>query len=111
MSAEPKSYDIYSLKTGQPVAKINAEGVVQSEGDPQAVATLKTLMQHEIIIRQLEFDADLQNLDEEEYDPYPEESMCYIGLVTLSPNDPSYFKAFLRRLPYVSFYAAHPSDE
>jgi hypothetical protein len=111
MSADPGSYDIYSLKTGQPVARISAEGVVQGEGDPQAVATLKSLMQHEIIIRQLELDADPQNLAEEEYDPYPEESMCYIGLVTLSPGDPSYFKAFLRRLPYVSFYAARPSDE
>lgn len=105
-----RGYAVYDLKTGQLAARINAEGVVQSEGDPQAVVTLKTLMQRDIVIREHQIDFDPQNADEE-YDPYPEENMCYFGVVTLRPDDPSYFKAFLHRLPYISFYEARPSME
>ena len=109
MSGEAKSYSIYSLKTGRLVARISPEGDVQSEGDSEAVATLKALMQRDIIIREHQIDFDPQQTDEE-YDPYPEENMCYFGLVTLRPGDPSYFGAFLRRLPYISFYEARPTD-
>ena len=37
----------------------------------------------------------------EEYDPFPEESMCNFGLITFRPGDPEYLTAFLRRLPYI----------
>jgi hypothetical protein len=109
MSVETKNYDIYDLKTGLLAARINAEGAVQSEGNPEAVAALQKLMQREIIILEHQIDVDPQNTDEE-YEPYPEENMCYFGVVTLQPGDPSYFKAFLRRLPYISFYEARPSN-
>ena len=109
MSVEAKSYTIYSLKTGRLAARISSEGDVQSEGDPEAVATLKALMQRDIAIREHQIDFDPQQTDEE-YDPYPEENMCYFGVVTLRPGDPSYLKAFLRRLPYISYYEARPSD-
>ena len=109
MSVEIKSYDIYDLKTGQFAARIKDDGVVQSEGNPEAIAALQKLMQREIVILEHQIDGDPQNTDEE-YEPYPEENMCYFGMVTLRPGDPSYFKAFLRRLPYISFYEARPSD-
>jgi hypothetical protein len=109
MSVETKSYDIFDLKTGQLAARISAEGVVQSASNPEVVAALQKLMQREIVILEHQIDVDPQNTDEE-YEPYPEENMCYFGVVTLRPGDPSYFKAFLRRLPYISFYEARPSD-
>lgn len=109
MSAEAKSYAIYDLKTGQLAAKISSDGLVQSDSNPEVVAALKTLMQRDIVIREHQIDFDPQSTDEE-YDPYPEENMCYFGVVTLRPGDPSYFKAFLRRLPYISFYEARPLD-
>lgn len=109
MSVETKNYDIYNLKTGLVVAKISVEGVVQNDGDPEAMAALQKLMQREIVILEHQIDVDPQHTDEE-YEPYPEENMCYFGVVTLRPGDPSYFKAFLRRLPYISFYEARPSD-
>jgi hypothetical protein len=109
MSAEAKSYAIYDLKTGQLAAKISSDGLVQSDSNPEVVAALKTLMQRDIVIHEHQIDFDPQNTDEE-YDPYPEENMCYFGVVTLRPGDPSYFKAFLRRLPYISFYEARPLD-
>ncbi|HLJ32387.1 MAG TPA: hypothetical protein VKU38_02000 [Ktedonobacteraceae bacterium] len=110
MSVETKSYDIYDLKTGQLAARISAEGIVKSVGDTEAVVALQKLMQREIVILEHQIDVDPQNT-EEEYEPYPEENMCYFGMVTLRPDDPSYFKAFLRRLPYISFYEARPSNE
>ena len=109
MSVEAKSYAIYSLKTGRLAARISPEGEVQSEGDPEAVATLRALMQRDIVIREHQINFDPQQTDEE-YDPYPEENMCYFGVVTLRPSDPSYLTAFLRRLPYISYYEARPSD-
>ena len=108
MSIETKSYDIYNVKTGLPVAKISSEGVVQSDGDPEAIAALQKLMQREIVILEHQIDVDPQNA-EEDYEPYPEENMCYFGMVTLRPGDPAYFSAFLRRLPYISIYEARPS--
>lgn len=109
MSVETKNYDIYNLKTGQLVARISADGVVQSIGDTEVVAALQKLMHREIVILEHQIDVDPQHTDEE-YEPYPEENMCYFGVVTLRPGDASYFKAFLRRLPYISFYEARPSD-
>ncbi|MEO8970556.1 MAG: hypothetical protein ABI406_03025 [Ktedonobacteraceae bacterium] len=109
MSVETKNYDIYDLKTGKLAARINTEGVVQNVGDPEAVAILQKLMQREIVILEHQIDVDPQNTDEE-YEPYPEENMCYFGMITLRPDDPPYFKAFLRRLPYISFYEARSSD-
>ncbi|HLX41609.1 MAG TPA: hypothetical protein VKR42_13835 [Ktedonobacteraceae bacterium] len=109
MSVETKSYDIYDLKTGQLAARISPDGVVQSKGDPEAIATLQKLMRREIVILEHQIDVDPQQTDEE-YEPYPEENMCYFGVVTLRPGDPSYFQAFLRRLPYISFYEARPSN-
>ena len=109
MSVETKSYDIYDLKTGQLAARISADGVVQSKGDPEAIAAIQKLMKSEIVILEHQIDVDPQHTDEE-YEPYPEENMCYFGVVTLRPGDPSYFQAFLRRLPYISFYEARPSN-
>ncbi len=109
MSGEAKSYAIYNLKTGRLAARISPEGVVQSEGDPEAVARLQALMQRDIIISEHQINFDPQHADEE-YDHYPEENMCYFGVVTLRPGDPSYLKAFLHRLPYISYYEARPSD-
>ena len=109
MSEEVKSYDIYNLKTGQLAARMSLDGTVQSEGDPEAAATLKSLMQRDIVILEHQINFDSQKADEE-YEPYPEESMCYFGMVTLRPSDPGYFQAFLRRLPYISYYEARPSD-
>jgi hypothetical protein len=109
MHREAKSHAIYDLKTGQLAARISPEGVVHSEGDLEAVAALKILMQRDIVIREHQIDYDPQNADED-FDPYPEENMCYFGVVTLRPSDPSYLKAFLHRLPYVSNYEARPSE-
>ncbi len=108
MSNEVKSYTIYNIMTGQAVARISSEGVVSGEGDSEAVAALRALMQRDIVIREHQIDYDPQNTDED-FDAYPEENMCYFGLVTLRPGDPSYLKAFLHRLPYVSLYEARPS--
>lgn len=109
MNARARSYAIYNLKTGRLAARISPDGVAHSEGEPEAVATLKALMQRDIVIREHQINFDPQDADEE-YDPYPEESMCYFGVVTLRPSDPSYLKAFLRRLPYISYYEARSSD-
>ena len=109
MSGEVKSYAIYDMKTGQLAARISPDGVVQSEGDPEAVARLQALMQRDIVISEHQINFDSQQIDEE-YDPYPEENMCYFGVVTLRPGDPSYLEAFLRRLPYISYYEARPSE-
>ena len=110
MSVEANMYAIYDLKTGQRVASINARGEVQDEGNAEAVAALKALMRRDITILEHQIDFDPQNTDEE-YNPYPEENMCYFGVVTLRPDDPAYFKAFLQRLPYISFYEARPLED
>lgn len=108
MNNEAKNYAIYDLKTGQLAARISLDGVVHSESDPEAVAVLTILMQRDIVIREHQIDYDPQNADED-FDPYPEENMCYFGVVTLHPSNPSYLKAFLYRLPYISHFEARPS--
>ncbi|MBV9231238.1 MAG: hypothetical protein JOZ18_18145 [Chloroflexi bacterium] len=100
-----KKYRIHDLKTGQVVAFMDADGTLHEEGDPQAIAKLKELLQRELVVRdrQLGFEAE----DEEEgYEPFPEESMCYFGLITLRPGDPEYLRAFLNCLPSISTYEA-----
>lgn len=109
MGVEAKGYTVYSLKTGQIVAYISPEGVVQDNGDSEAIAKLRALMQHELVVREHQLGVDAE--ENEEYDPYPEENMCYFGVITLRPDDPAYFDAFIRRLPYISFYEARPVEE
>jgi hypothetical protein len=110
MTSVARKYAIYDLKKGQLVASISSEEVVYSEGNPEAEAVLKALMQREIDINEQQIDYDLQMADDD-YEPYPEENMCYFNVVTLRPGDPSYMKAFLRRLPYISNYEARLSEE
>jgi hypothetical protein len=100
-----KKYRIYDLKTDQAVALIEADGTLHEEGNPQAIAQLKELLQRELVVRdrQLGFDADAED---EGYEPFPEESMCYFGLITLRPGDPEYLTAFLQCLPSISTYEA-----
>jgi hypothetical protein len=107
MDNDAKNYTIYNLQTGQVVARISPEGVVTDENDPEAGAFLRTLLHQEIIIRehQIEYDPE----DDEHFDPYPEETMCYFDVVTLRPSDPNFLKAFARRLPYISNFGARPS--
>ena len=111
MSVESKGYTIYNQKTGQAVARLDPDGTIQDEGDPVAIAELKGLMRRDIVVResQINFDAETAGEGEgEEYEPYPEENMCYFGVVTLRPGDPAYVAAFVRRLSYVSYYEARP---
>jgi hypothetical protein len=61
-------------------------------------------------IREHQIDFDPQTADED-FDPYPEEKMCYFNVITLQPGDPSYLKAFLTRLPYISHYEVRISKE
>ena len=110
MHIERTKYRIHDLKTGQTVALIEADGTLHDEGDPQAIAQLKELLQRELVVRdrQLGFDAEDEN---EGYEPFPEESMCYFGMITLRPGDPEYFTAFLSCLPYISNYEARAVQE
>jgi hypothetical protein len=98
-----ETYGIYDLKTGQRVARVEANGQVSEEGDARAIATLRSLLQREITVRESFGPA---KAEEEEYDPFPDESMCYFGVVTLQPGEPGHFTAVLRRLPYISYYEA-----
>ena len=107
METEAKGYAIHDLKTGQVVALIGADGTVQDEGDPQAVAVLKTLMRRDLVVRESQLGNEAE-VEGEEYDAFPEENMCYFGVITLRPGDPAFLPAFLRRLPYISNYEAHP---
>jgi hypothetical protein len=104
---EAKSYAIHDLKTGQAVALISADGSVQDEGDPQAVATLKALMRRDLVVRESQ-SGNEEEEEGEEYDAFPEENMCYFGVITLRPGEPAFLQAFLRRLPYISNFEAHP---
>jgi hypothetical protein len=105
MQIERTTYRIYDQKTGQTVALIDADGTLYDEGDPQAIAKLKELLQRDLVVRdrQLGFDAEDEN---EGFEPFPEESMCYFGMITLRPSDPEYLTAFLSCLPYISNYEA-----
>jgi len=105
-----RTYRIHDLKTGQVVALMDADGTLHEEGNPQAIAKLKELLQRELVVRdrQLGFDAE----DEDEgYEPFPEESMCYFGMITLRPSDPEYLPTFLRCLPSLSMYEARAVRE
>jgi glycogen debranching enzyme len=107
MAVERTKYRIYNLKTGQAVALIDADGTLDEEGEPQDIATLKELMRRELLVRdkQLGFEAEEET---EGYELFPEESMCYFGMITLSPSDPEYLPTFVRYLPYLSHYEARP---
>ena len=110
MSVKTKKYSIHDLKTGRVVAFIGPDGAVQDEGDPQVVAKLKELARREIIVRENPLGPD-DGDEYEDYDPFPAESMCYFGLITFQPGDPEYLKAFLRRLPYITNFAARAVQE
>ncbi len=101
MTVKLRSYTIYDQKTGRAVAQLGPDGTVKDEGDPAAVAELKELLKREIIVRETA---------EEEYEAFPEEFMCYFGLVTLRPGDPAYLDVFIRRLPYLTDYEARPAS-
>jgi hypothetical protein len=103
------NYAIYDKNKNQLVARISAEGVVHGEGNPGVEEVLKTLLQEEIVIREHQIDYDPLT-DDGDFDPYPAEKMCYFNIVTLRPGDPSYLKAFMRRLPYITHYEARISN-
>ena len=107
MHAERTNYRIYDLKSGQAVAFLDADGTLHEGGDPQAIATLKELMQRELLVRdrQYSFDAEDEN---EGYELFPEDSMCYVAMITLRPSDPEYLPTFLHFLPFMSNYEARP---
>ena len=111
MDTEAKNYSIRDLKTGQVVALMGADGSIQDEGDPQVVAKLKALMRRDLVVRESQLGNEAE-LEGEDYDPFPEENMCYFGVITLRPDDPAFLPAFVRRLPYISNYEAvpHPSE-
>jgi hypothetical protein len=100
-----RTYRIHNLKTGQIVALIDADGTLHEGGNPQAIAKLKDLLQRELIVREIQLGFDAEDEDEG-YEPFPEESMCYFGMITLRPSDPEYLPTFLRCLPSISTYEA-----
>lgn len=107
---DTRTHMIYERKTGRAVALIDADGTLSEEGDPQAIAQLHDLLQRELVVRdrRLGFGAE----DEDEgYEPFPERSMCYFGMVTLRPGDPEYLPAFLQCLPALSSYEARAVQE
>ena len=110
MPAEHTQYKIYDLRTNQAVALIRADGTLSEEGDPHALATLKKLLQREIIVRERQFGFEAED-ESEGYELFPEESMCYFGMITLSPHDPEYLSAFLSCLPSLSHYQARAVQE
>lgn len=105
-----RTYSIHDLKTGQAVALIDADGTLHDEGDPQAIAKLKELLQRELIVRDRQLGFEAEDGDEG-YELFPEESMCYFGLTTLRPGDPEYLPAFLNCLPAISKYEARAVRE
>ena len=107
---EAKRYSIHDLKTGQAVALLSANGTLYDEGDPQAIAQLKELLQRELVVRDRRFVFGATDEDEG-YELFPEGSMCYVGLITLRPGDPEYLTAFLSCLPSISTYEARAVGE
>ena len=105
-----RKYRIHDLKTGQVVALMDADGTLSDEGDPQAIAQLKELLQQELIVREREFAFGAGDKDEG-YELFPEGSMCYFGLITLRPGDPEYLTAFFSCLPSISPYNAQPAGD
>lgn len=105
-----RTYSIHDLKTGQIVALLDADGTLHDEGDPQAIAQLKELLQRELIVRERQYAFGAED-ETEGYELFPEGSMCYVGLITLRPGDPEYFTAFLSCLPSISPYEARAVRE
>ena len=110
MSVETKYYAIYDRKKDQVVASISTEGVVRSGGNAEVEALLQSLMQEDIMIREHQIDYDPETAGED-FDAYPAETMCYFNMITLQPGDPSYLKAFLTRLPFITHYEARLTEE
>lgn len=106
--SDVKKYRIYDLRTDQEVALMHADGTLADEGDPQAIAQLKELMQRELVVREKQYGFEAG--DEEWYELFPEGSMCYFGLVTLRPGDAEYLPALLSCLPSLSTYMARPVE-
>jgi len=99
------SYSILDRKTGQVVALMDADGTLSQEGDPQAIAQLRTLLQRELVVRERQFAFEAGD-EAEGYELFPEGSMCYAGLITLRPSDPEYLTAFFSCLSSISPYEA-----
>ncbi len=110
MSSEAKNYAIFDRNRDQVVARISSEGEVLSGGNAEVEALLKSLMQEDIMIREHQIDYDPQTADEE-FDAYPDQTMCYFNMITIQPGDPAYLKAFLTRLPYITHYEARLTEE
>lgn len=112
MSDERRMYKIYDLKAGRYVALLGPDGVVEEVSEGEATVKLRALMQREVVIREGLLDVAAGEVGEVggEEEPYPEETMCYFGLVTMRPGEAGYVGAFVRRLPYISFYEAHPVE-
>ena len=110
MHVARRKYRIQDLETGRTVALLDEDGTLHDQGDPQAIAQLKELLQRELVVRdrQLGFDAEDEN---EGYEPFPDGSMCYFGLITLRPGDPEYLTAFVSCLPSISKYEARAVQE
>jgi hypothetical protein len=104
------TYRIYDLTSCQVVALLAADGTLSDEGDPQAIAQLRELLQRELIVRDRQLGFGAENEDEG-YELFPEGSMCYFGLLTLRPGDPEYLAAFLDCLPAISTYEARAVGE
>jgi hypothetical protein len=102
-----RTYNIHDMKTGQVVALMDADGTLHDEGDPHAIAKLKELLQRELIVRDRQLGFDAQDEDEG-YELFPEERMCYFGMITLRPGDAEYLTAFLDCLPSIIAYEARP---
>jgi len=105
-----RKYRIHDLKTGQVVALIDADGTLSDEGDPQAIAQLKALLQRELLVRDRQFGFEAED-ENEGYELLPEGSMCYFGVITLRPGDPEYLSTFLSCLPSMSMYEARAVGE
>ncbi len=104
------TYRIHDRQTGQVVALLDSDGTLSEEGDPQAIAELKALLQQELIVRDRQFTFGAED-DTEGYELFPDGSMCFIGLITLRPGDPEYLAAFLDCLPAISPYEARAVRE
>jgi len=107
MHVEKTTYSIHDLRTGHTVALIDADGTLHDEGDPQAIAKLKALLQRDLVVRERQSGISTEDEDEG-YEPFPEESMCYFGLLTLRPGDPEYLPTFFNCLSSISHYEARP---
>ncbi len=105
-----RKYRIHDLKTGQVVALIDADGTLYNEGDPQAIAQLKALLQQELLVRERQFGFEAED-ENEGYELIPEGSVCYFGVVTLRPGDPEYLPTFLSCLHSISTYEARAVRE